>query len=202
MLKDSEDKKKLTQSEILGEILFPSWEINKKVSELGKRITSEYKEKDLLLVSILRGGIFFVSDLARKIDLPISLDFMSISTYGIGGDSTGVVRITKDLEESIEGKDILIVEDIIDTGLTISYLLRNLSSRFPKSIEICTLIDRDIRRIADIEIRYHGFKIGEKYIVGYGLDYKQRFRNLDSIYELNINIVNKDIKSLKTNSHL
>lgn len=200
-MKDSKDKKQLIQSKILGKILFPSSEINNKVSELGKQITIDYKDKNLLLVSVLRGGIIFLSDLARNIDLPLSLDFMSISTYGINNDSTGVVRITKDLEDSIEGKNVLIVEDIIDTGLTISYLLKNLKSRHPKSIYICTLLDRDVRRIADIEIKYFGFKIGEKYIVGYGLDYKQKFRNLEAIYELNIDTVKKDIESIKNTSN-
>ena len=199
-MQEDKDKNKLTQNEILGNVLFPSWEINKKVAELGKKITDDYKGKDLLLVSVLRGGVIFLSDLARKIDLPLSLDFMSISTYDVAGEDTGVVRITKDLEQSIEGREIIIVEDIIDTGLTISYLMRNLKSRFPGSIAICTLLDRDIRRIAEIEVKYSGFKIGEKYIVGYGLDYKQRFRNLDSIYELNIDTVKKDIESLKANS--
>jgi hypoxanthine phosphoribosyltransferase len=201
-LQEDQVKKELTQTDILGNVLFPSWEINKKVAELGKKITDDYKGKDLLLVSVLRGGVIFLSDLARKIDLPLSLDFMSISTYDVSDEDTGVVRITKDLEQSIEGKDIIIVEDIIDTGLTISYLMRNLKSRFPSSIAICTLLDRDIRRIAEIEIKYSGFKIGEKYIVGYGLDYKQRFRNLDSIYELKIDAVKKDIESLKANSKL
>jgi hypoxanthine phosphoribosyltransferase len=199
-LQEDKVKKKLIQNDILGNVLFPSWEINKKVAELGKKITDDYRGKDLLLVSVLRGGVIFLSDLARKIDLPLSLDFMSISTYDVSDEDTGVVRITKDLEQSIEGKDIIIVEDIIDTGLTISYLMRNLKSRFPNSIAICTLLDRDIRRIADIEIKYSGFKIGEKYIVGYGLDYKQRFRNLDAIYELDIDTVKKDIESLKANS--
>ncbi len=116
-MKDNKDKKQLTQSEVLGKILFSSSDIDNKVSELGKQITIDYKDKNLLLVSVLRGGIIFLSDLARNIDLPLSLDFMSISTYGINNDLTGVVRITKDLEDSIEGKDVLIVEDIIDTGL-------------------------------------------------------------------------------------
>ena len=200
-MKDNKDKKQLTQSSVLGKILFPSREIKNKVSELGKQITVDYKDKNLLLVSVLRGGIIFLSDLARNIDLPLSLDFMSISTYGINNDSTGVVRITKDLEDSIEGKDVLIVEDIIDTGLTIGYLLKNLKSRHPNSISICTLLDRDVRRIADIEIKYFGFKIGEKYIVGYGLDYKQKFRNLETIYELNIDTVKKDIESIKNTSN-
>jgi hypoxanthine phosphoribosyltransferase len=193
-------EKEIIKSSILGKVLFSSSDIKDRISELGKEITQDYKYKNLLLVSILRGGVIFLSDLIKEIDLPLSIDFMSISAYGINGTSTGVVRITKDLDESIEGKDVLIVEDIIDTGLTISYLLRNLKSRFPNSLEICTLLDRDIRRIADINIKYIGFKIGEKYIVGYGLDYKQKYRNLQSIYELKLDTVKKDIEFLKSSS--
>jgi len=195
-------EKELIKNDILGKVLFSSSDIKDRISELGKEITQDYKYKNLLLVSILRGGVIFLSDLIKEIDLPLSIDFMSISAYGINSTSTGVVRITKDLDESIEGKDVLIVEDIIDTGLTISYLLRNLKSRFPNSLEICTLLDRDIRRIADINIKYIGFKIGEKYIVGYGLDYKQKFRNLQSIYELKLDTVKKDIEFLKSSSSI
>lgn len=188
----------LLKSEVLGKILFPSSVINDKVSELGNRITEDYSGKDLLLVSVLRGGVIFVTDLARKIDIDLTIDFMSISSYhGMHQTSTGVVKITKDLEDSIEGKDVIIVEDIIDTGLTISYLLRNLKSRYPGSIEICTLLDRNVRRIANINIKYIGFSIGEEYLVGYGLDYKQKYRNLDSIYELKLDMVKKDIKHLQ-----
>jgi len=199
---NEQKEKELLKNNILGKVLFPSSDIKNRISELGKEITQDYKDKNLLLVSVLRGGVIFLSDLMKEIDLPLSIDFMSISAYGINGTSTGVVRITKDLDESIEGKDVLIVEDIIDTGLTISYLLRNLKSRFPNSLEICTLLDRDIRRIADINIKYIGFKIGEKYIVGYGLDYKQKFRNLQSIYELKLDTVKKDIEFLKNSSSL
>jgi len=188
----------LLKSEVLGKILFPSSVINDKVSELGNRITEDYPGKDLLLVSVLRGGVIFVTDLARKIDIDLTIDFMSISSYhGMHQTSTGVVKITKDLEDSIEGKDVIIVEDIIDTGLTISYLLRNLKSRYPGSIEICTLLDRNVRRIANINIKYIGFSIGEEYLVGYGLDYKQKYRNLDSIYELKLDMVKKDIEHLQ-----
>jgi len=193
----------LTKNKILGEVLFSESEIKKRTIELGSEITKDYVGKDLLVISVLRGGVIFLVDLIKNIDIPLSVDFISIATYGIGsGTSTGVVRITKDLEEAIENKDVLIVEDIIDTGLTISYLLRNLESRFPKSIEICTLLDRDIRRIADIKIKYIGFKIGEKYIVGYGMDYKQKFRNLKSIHELKIDTVEKDIESIKHTASL
>ena len=188
----------LLKSEVLGKILFPSSVINDKVTELGDRITLDYSGKDLLLVSVLRGGVIFVTDLARKIDIDLTIDFMSISSYhGMHQTSTGIVKITKDLEDSIEGKDVIIVEDIIDTGLTISYLLRNLKSRYPGSIEICTLLDRNVRRIANINIKYIGFSIGEEYVVGYGLDYKQKYRNLDSIYELKLDMVKKDIKHLQ-----
>jgi hypoxanthine phosphoribosyltransferase len=197
-----ETEKELTKNAILGKELFSEADLKKRVTELGREITKDYRCKDLLAVCILRGGVIFLSDLIKEIDLPLSIDFMSISAYGISDTSTGVVRITKDLDESIEGRDVLIVEDIIDTGLTISYLLRNLKSRFPKSLEICTLLDRDIRRIADINIKYFGYRIGEQYIVGYGLDYKQQFRNLKSIYELKPGTVKKDIESLKSNSIL
>ncbi|GAI12113.1 unnamed protein product [marine sediment metagenome] len=199
---NEQKEKELLKNNILGEVLFSNSDIKNRISELGKEITQDYKDKNLLLVSVLRGGVIFLSDLMKEIDLLLSIDFMSISAYGINGTSTGVVRITKDLDESIEEKDVLIVEDIIDTGLTISYLLRNLKSRFPNSLEICTLLDRDIRRIADINIKYIGFKIGEKYIVGYGLDYKQKFRNLQSIYELKLDTVKKDIEFLKNSSSL
>ncbi len=195
-------EKELIKNNILGKELFSSEDIRKRVSDLGRDITADYKNKDLLLISVLRGGVIFLSDLIKQIDLPLSIDFISISKYGIDDTSTGVVRITKDLDESIEGKDVLIVEDIIDTGLTISYLLRNLRSRLPKSIELCTLLDRDIRRISDIHIRYIGFKIGEKYIVGYGLDYKQKFRNISSVYELKLDTVKKDVESLKSSSNV
>jgi len=164
------------------------------------------KERELTKSNIL-GKILYpsselvLSDLIKEIDLPLSIDFMSISTYGINDEASGVVRITKDLEDSIEGRNVIIVEDIIDTGLTISYLLRNLKSRYPNSISICTLLNREVRRIIDIDIKYVGFSIGEKYIVGYGLDYKQKFRNLKSIYELNIDTVKRDIESLKNNSN-
>ena len=200
-MKEIKKERELTKSNILGKILFPSSELGKRVSELGNQITDDYKGKEILLVSILRGGVIFLSDLIKEIDLPLSIDFMSISTYGINDEASGVVRITKDLEDSIEGKDVIIVEDIIDTGLTISYLLRNLKSRYPNSISICTLLNREVRRIIDINIKYVGFSIGEKYIVGYGLDYKQKFRNLESIYELNIDTVKRDIESLKNNSN-
>jgi hypoxanthine phosphoribosyltransferase len=158
------------------ETLFSEQEIQDRVTALGAEITSEYSGRELVLVSVLRGSIFFTTDLARRISLPLSMDFLSISSYGEG--SEGVVRITKDLEENIAGKDVLLVEDIVDTGFTLKYLLRTLLSRNPKSLEVCALLDRQARRIIDLDLKYVGFEIPDKFVVGYGLDYKQQFRNL------------------------
>ena len=190
----------LNKNPILGKVLFPSSEIQTRIAELGKIITTDYAGKDLLLVSVLRGSIIFLTDLVRQTDLECSIDFMSISSYADSKNvhSTGVVKIIKDLEDPIEGRDILIVEDIIDSGLTISYLSRNLRLRNPGSLEVCTLLDRNVKRIADVKIKYAGFTIGDEYVVGYGLDYKQQFRNLDSIYRLNTAVVKKEIETFGT----
>jgi len=190
----------LINNPILGKILFPGSEIQARISELGKIITTDYTGKDLLLVSVLRGSVIFLTDLMRQIDLESSIDFISISSYAASKNvhATGVVKITKDLEDPIEGRDILIIEDIIDSGLTISYLVRNLKSRNPNSLEVCTLLDRNVKRIAEVKIKYAGFTIGDEFVVGYGLDYKQNFRNLDSIYRLNTTVVKKDIALMDT----
>jgi len=161
------------------EILFDEQQIRARVADLAREITKEYTGRRLVLVSILRGSVFFATDLARQIELPLSMDFLSISSYG--EDSEGVVRITKDLEENIAGKDVLVIEDIIDTGFTLKYLLRTLASRNPKSLEVCALLDRRARRIIEIELKYIGFEIPDKFVVGYGLDYRQRYRNLPYI---------------------
>jgi len=161
------------------ETLFTEDEIRNRVRDLGEEITRDYAGRELVLVSILRGSVFFATDLARQISLPLSLDFLSISSYG--EDSEGVVRITKDLEENIAGKDVLVLEDIVDTGFTLKYLLRTLGSRNPKSIEVCALLDRRARRIIDVELKYIGFEIPDKFVVGYGLDYRQQYRNLPYI---------------------
>jgi len=161
------------------EILFDEQQIRARVADLAREITKEYAGRRLVLVSILRGSVFFATDLARQIELPLSMDFLSISSYG--EDSEGVVRITKDLEENIAGKDVLVIEDIIDTGFTLKYLLRTLASRNPKSLEVCALLDRRARRIIEIELKYIGFEIPDKFVVGYGLDYRQRYRNLPHI---------------------
>jgi hypoxanthine phosphoribosyltransferase len=195
---DETGKFNLIKNPILGKVLFPGSEIQTRISELGKIITKDYIGKDLLLVSVLRGGVIFLTDLIRHIDLELSIDFMSISSYQESKNvySSGVVKITKDLEDPIEGRDILIIEDIIDSGLTISYLARNLKLRNPNSLEVCTLLDRNVKRIAEVNIKYTGFNIGQEFVVGYGLDYKQKFRNLDSIYRVNTSVIKKEIEIL------
>src|SRR5215475_2081848 len=161
------------------EILFTEKQIRSRVADLAREITADYKDAKLVLVSVLRGSVFFATDLARKVELHLSMDFLSISSYGEG--SEGVVRITKDLEENIAGKDVLLIEDIVDTGFTLKYLLRALWSRNPKSLEVCTLLDRKARRIIEIDLKYVGFEIPDKFVVGYGLDFRQRYRNLPYI---------------------
>lgn len=145
------------------------------VAELGRRITVDYAGKDLALVTVLRGGIIFLADLCRTIDLPLTLDFMAISAYGPGAV---VVRITKDLDDPISGRDVLVVEDIIDTGLTLNYLLGVLRQREPASLAVCTLLDKDVRRLVDLPIEYRGKSIPDRFVVGYGLDLGGRYRNL------------------------
>ena len=168
-----------TMADEVVETLFTEDQIRTRVQDLGRQISEDYKVRQLVLVSVLRGSVFFATDLARQIDIPLSMDFLSISSYG--EDSEGVVRITKDLEENIAGKDVLLIEDIIDTGFTLKYLLRTLGNRNPKSMEVCTLLDRRARRIIDIDLKYIGFEIPDKFVVGYGLDYRQRYRNLPYI---------------------
>ncbi|MCK4777258.1 MAG: hypoxanthine phosphoribosyltransferase [Actinomycetia bacterium] len=159
-------------------VLFTEEEIQNRVKELGSAITKEYAGKDLVLVNVLKGGIYFLSDLTRHIDLPLQIDFMAISSYGPTTEASGVVRVVKDLEETIAGKDVIVVEDIIDTGLTLRYLIKNLESRGPSSLEICTFLDKSARRIVDLPLKYKGFDISDVFVVGYGLDYEQKFRNL------------------------
>src|SRR5713101_732437 len=161
------------------EILFSDAQIRARVHDLALQITADYTGRQLVLVSILRGSVFFATDLARQIELPLAMDFLSISSYG--EDSEGVVRITKDLEENIAGKDVLVIEDIVDTGFTLKYLLRTLGGRNPKSLEVCALLGRRARRIIEIDLKYIGFEIPDKFVVGYGLDYRQRHRNLPYI---------------------
>ena len=148
------------------------------MSELGAEITRDYAGRELFLMGVLKGAVFFLADLMRQVDLPCELDFMAVSSYGSLTDSSGVVRILKDLDAPIEGKDVLIVEDIVDSGLTLDYLLRNLRGRNPRSLEVCALLVKPARRKVELPIRYVGFEIPDRFVVGYGLDLDQRYRNL------------------------
>ena len=156
-------------------------EIQAKVKELGKQISEDYKDKELLMVSILKGSVVFMSDLMRSISIYCGIDFMSVSSYGRGVKTTGVVKIIKDLDIPLEGYDILIVEDILDSGVTLNYLMKLLSARNPKSIKICTLLDKPERRQVEVKADYIGFKIPDEFVVGYGLDYIEKYRNLPFI---------------------
>ncbi|GAB6084903.1 hypoxanthine phosphoribosyltransferase [Alkaliphilus crotonatoxidans] len=173
----------------IDEILFSQETIAEKVAELGKQITNDYdKREDLITIGVLKGANIFLGDLVRRIDLPIMIDFMAVSSYGHSTESSGVVRILKDLDLEIENKHVLIVEDIVDTGLTLKYLTENLRSRNVKSLKICTLLDKPLRRKCQLDIDYVGFEIPDAFIVGYGIDYAEKYRNLPyiaSIKEIN-----------------
>ncbi len=162
----------------LGEVLVTAEELQKRVAELGEQISRDYAGRPLLLVGVLKGAVFFLSDLMRFIDIPVEVDFMAVASYGSATDSSGVVRILKDLDAAIEDRDVLIVEDIVDSGLTLQYLLRNLGSRNPRTLEVCALLTKPERRKVDLPTRYIGFEIPDKFVVGYGLDYAERHRNL------------------------
>ena len=168
----------------IAEVLVSEADLQAKVRELGARIASDYAGKDLLLITVLKGGFIFLADLCRAITLPLTIDVMAVSSYGPGARPLGVVKILKDLDESITGREVLVVEDVIDTGLTLSYLLRNLQPRAPASLNVCVLLDKRARRIADLPIAYRGFEIPDKFVVGYGLDFAQRYRNLPCIATL------------------
>jgi hypoxanthine phosphoribosyltransferase len=163
------------------EILVDEAALQARVAELGAEISADYRDRDLLLIGVLKGAIFFMADLMRQIDLPCEVDFMAISSYGAGVDSSGVVRILKDLDMPIENRNVVIVEDIVDSGLTLSYLLRNLEARQPASLEICALLTKPDRRENDVECRYVGFEIPNRFVIGYGLDFAERYRNLPYI---------------------
>lgn len=169
---------------IIKSILVSEEEIAEKVKELGQQISKDYKGKDLILVGILKGAAIFMSDLARKIDMPVAMDFMAVSSYGKTSLSTGEVRIIKDLDHSVENKDILIIEDIIDTGYTLAYLTDNLNKRGANSVKICTLLDKPERRKVDVPVDYLGFAIPDEFVVGYGLDYAEKYRNLPYVAAL------------------
>lgn len=162
-------------------ILLTEEQLELDVAELGRQISQDYAGKEILVIGILKGAMVFLADLVRKITVPTYFDFVAISSYGSSTKSSGVVRILKDLDRSIEGRHVLIVEDIIDTGLTLNYLLENLSSRNPASIKLCALLDKPSRRIEPVNIHYCGFTIADEFVVGYGLDYNERYRNLPYI---------------------
>jgi len=160
------------------EILIDEPRLRARVAELGEEVSADYAGRDLLLVGVLKGAVFFMADLMRHLTVQCEIDFMAISSYGAATDSSGVVRILKDLEINIEGRDVLVVEDIIDSGLTLSYLIRNLESRAPASLEVCALLTKPARRAIDVQVRYVGFEIPNRFVIGYGLDFAERYRNL------------------------
>ncbi len=159
-------------------VLISEEEVEKRICEMGKEISEYYKGEEVHLVSVLKGGVFLTSQHAKRLTVPVSLDFMSVSSYGDDTKSSGVVKVIKDLDEAIEGKNVLVVEDIVDSGRTLSYLLENLKSRKPKSLRLCTLLDKPDRRVTDVHVDYTGFEIPDQFVVGYGLDYMQHYRNL------------------------
>jgi len=159
-------------------VLVTAEDLQRRVAELGEQITRDYAGKRLLLVGVLKGAVFFLSDLMRYIEVPVEVDFMAVASYGSATDSSGVVRILKDLDVAIEDRDVLIVEDIVDSGLTLQYLLRNLGSRNPRTLEVCALLTKPERRKVELPTRYVGFEIPDRFVVGYGLDYAERHRNL------------------------
>lgn len=162
-------------------MLIPEKDVNARIEELGKRISEDYAGRSVHLICVLKGGVFFMCELAKRITVPVSMDFMSVSSYGDGTASSGVVKIVKDLDESLEGKDVLIVEDIVDSGRTLYYLMEILQKRGPKSMQICTLLDKPERRVRDVNVEYVGFNIPDEFVVGFGLDYAQKYRNLPFI---------------------
>lgn len=168
----------------VGEVLVSADELQSRVRDLAQAISRDYTGRRLLLVCVLKGAVFFLSDLMRQVDLPVELDFMAVASYGSATDSSGVVRILKDLDTPIEGRDVLIVEDIVDSGLTLQYLLRNLGSRDPASLEVCALLTKPSRRKVQLPVRYVGFEIPDRFVVGYGLDYAERYRSIPYIAAL------------------
>ncbi|MCR5800748.1 MAG: hypoxanthine phosphoribosyltransferase [Lachnospiraceae bacterium] len=163
------------------ETMISEADVDRRIQEIGEAITGDYAGKSVHLVCVLKGGSFFMCELAKRIDLPVSLDFMSVSSYGGDTKSSGVVRIIKDLDDPIKDKDVIVVEDIVDSGRTLSYLLELLKDRKPRSLALCTLLDKPSRRVVPVNVNYTGFEIPDEFVVGYGLDYDQRYRNLPYI---------------------
>ena len=169
----------------IGEVLVSTDELERRVGELGAEISRDYEGRDLVMIGVLKGAVVFLGDLMRRLTVPCEIDFIAVSSYGSSTDSSGVVRILKDLEAPIEGRDVLIVEDIIDSGLTLQYLLRNLRARNPGTLEVCALLTKPERHRVELPIRYLGFEIPNRFVIGYGLDYAQRYRNLSYVAVLN-----------------
>ncbi len=169
----------------VGEVLVTEEDLERRVAELGAEITRDYRGRDLILIGVLKGAVPFLADLMRSLEIDCEVDFMAVSSYGSSTDSSGVVRILKDLDATIEGRDVLLVEDIIDSGLTLHYLMKNLRARSPASLEVCALLTKPERRRIDLPIRYVGFEIPNLFAIGYGLDYGQRYRNLRHVAVLN-----------------
>jgi hypoxanthine phosphoribosyltransferase len=165
----------------IASVLFGREVIRRRIEELGRTITGDYAEREPVLISVLKGGTFFLADLIRAIEVPLCIDFISISGYGAGEESMGRVRILKDLDQDIGNREVILVEDIVDTGLTLSYLISALRARGPASMQVCTLLDRSVRRIAPLELGYVGFDCPDRFVVGYGLDFRERYRNLPDI---------------------
>ena len=168
----------------VGEVLVSADELQRRVAELGEEISRDYAGRDLLLIGVLKGAVFFLSDLMRHLEIDCEVDFMAVSSYGSSTDSSGVVRILKDLDAPLEGRNVLIVEDIVDSGLTLQYLMRTLAARNPASIEVCALLTKPERRKVETPARYVGFEIPDKFAIGYGLDYDERYRNLPYVATL------------------
>ena len=163
------------------EVMLPEEKVDARISEIGEQISREYAGKSVHLICILKGSVYFTCELAKRITVPVTMDFMQCSSYGGDTKSSGIVRIVKDLDENIEGKEVIIIEDIIDSGRTLSHLKKLLSQRNPASLKICTLLDKPERRVVDVDVEYVGFQIEDKFVVGYGLDYDQQYRNLPYI---------------------
>jgi hypoxanthine phosphoribosyltransferase len=169
----------------VGQVLIDEQSLSARITELAEEVSTDYADRDLLLIGVLKGAVFFMADLMRQITVPCEVDFMAISSYGGSTDSSGVVRILKDLDINIRNRDVLVVEDIIDSGLTLQYLMRNLSSREPASLEVCALLTKPARREIEVPVRYVGFEIPNHFVIGYGLDYGERYRNLPYVGVLN-----------------
>ena len=174
----------MESGDAIGEVLVPAGDLQQRIGELAAEISRDYAGKDLLLVGVLKGAVFFLSDLMRRLEIPVEVDFMAVASYGSATKSSGVVRILKDLDAAIEGRDVLIVEDIVDSGLTLQYLLRNLAGRSPRSLEVCALLVKPDRQKVDLPTRYVGFEIPNRFAIGYGLDHGERYRNLPYVAAL------------------